>query len=104
MQITISGHHVEITEALRQYVHDKIGKLANHSDDIISIKVILLIENIRQLAEANVHIKGSDLFAKADSDDMYAAIDALTDKLDRQLINHKNRTLDRQQHTRKSAL
>lgn len=103
MQITISGHHVEITEALRQYVHDKLAKLAHHSDEIISIKVILLIENIRQLAEANVHVKGTDLFAKADSDDMYAAIDALTDKLDRQLINHKNKALDRQQHIRKSA-
>lgn len=104
MQITLSGHHVEITEALRLYVHEKFSKLEHHSDDIISIKVILLIENIRQLAEASVHIKGSDLFAKADSDDMYAAIDALIDKLDRQLINHKNKALDRQQHPRKTAL
>ncbi len=104
MQITLSGHHVEITDALRHYVHDKLSKLGHHSDEIISIKVILQLENIRQLAEASVHIKGAELFAKADDEDMYAAIDALADKLDRQLINHKTKALDRQQHPRKSAL
>jgi putative sigma-54 modulation protein len=104
MQITLSGHHIEITEALKKYVNDKFSKLAHHSDEIISIKVILLLENIRQVAEASIHIKGSDLFAKADSEDMYAAIDLLVDKLDRQLINHKTKVLDRQQHARRTAL
>jgi putative sigma-54 modulation protein len=102
MQITLSGHHVDITDALRAYANDKLSKLEHHCDDILSIKVILQVEKNIQLAEASVHIKGAELFAKADSDDMYAAIDALIDKLDRQLLSHKNKTIDRKQNVRKN--
>lgn len=102
MQITISGHHVEVTDALRTYTQDKFSKLTQHCEDIMTIKVILQLENIRHLAEASIHIKGTDLFAKAESDDMYAAIDSLIDKLDRQLLDRKNKAVQRKQHAGKN--
>jgi len=97
MQATISGHHVEITDALREVINSKLGKLERHFDQISSINVILNVEKQRQMAEATIHIAGADLVANATHDDMYAAIDLLTDKLDRQLIKHKEKALARQQ-------
>lgn len=91
MQITISGHHLEITDALRDYVHNKLERLTNHHDRITKTQVILTIEKLAQKAEATVHVSGKDLFADATSEDMYAAIDMLADKLDRQLIKHKEK-------------
>ena len=92
MQINISGHHVELTESLTDYVNDKFEKLERHVDGISSIQVILSIEKLTQKAEATIRIKGGEIFATADSEDMYAAIDSLTDKLDRQLLKHKDKT------------
>lgn len=97
MQINISGHHVEITDAIRQHVLDKFQKLERHFEHITSIQVILEVEKNRQTAEATVHIKGGELFADATSDDLYAAIDAIVDKLDRQILKHKEKVLDRHQ-------
>jgi len=97
MQATISGHHVEITDALREVINSKLAKLERHFDQISSINVILNVEKQRQMAEATIHIAGADLVANASHDDMYAAIDLLTDKLDRQLIKHKEKALARQQ-------
>ncbi|WP_111641160.1 ribosome hibernation-promoting factor, HPF/YfiA family [Marinimicrobium alkaliphilum] len=91
MQITISGHHLEITDALRDYVNSKLERLTNHHDRITKTQVILTIEKLDQKAEATVHVSGKDLFADATSEDMYAAIDMLADKLDRQLIKHKEK-------------
>jgi len=97
MQATISGHHVEITDALREIINTKLKKLERHFDQISSINVILNVEKQRQMAEATIHIAGADLAATATHDDMYTAIDQLTDKLDRQLIKHKEKSLARQQ-------
>ena len=91
MQITISGHHVEVSEPLRKYVQAKFDRLQRHYSQITNVDVTLIVEKLVQKAEANVHIAGKDLFAAADSDDMYAAIDSLADKLDRQLIKHKEK-------------
>jgi putative sigma-54 modulation protein len=91
MQITISGHHVEVSEPLREYVEAKFERLQRHYSQITNMEVTLIVEKLVQKAEATVHISGKDLFAAADSEDMYAAIDALADKLDRQLIKHKEK-------------
>lgn len=97
MQINVSGHHVEVTPALRDYVTSKLSKLQRHFDNITNTDVTLTVEKLIQKAEASVHVAGADLFAASESDDMYAAIDALTDKLDRQLIKHKEKVIDRKQ-------
>ncbi|MBU1831561.1 ribosome hibernation-promoting factor, HPF/YfiA family [Zhongshania sp. BJYM1] len=95
MQITVSGHHVDVTPALRDYVNNKLTKLQRHFDNITNTDVTLTVEKLVQKAEATVHVAGADLFATCESEDMYAAIDSLTDKLDRQLIKHKEKTLGR---------
>ncbi len=95
MQITISGHHVDVTPALRDHVNNKFTKLQRHFDNITNTTVTLTVEKLVQRAEATVHVAGADLFALSESEDMYAAIDNLTDKLDRQLIKHKEKTLGR---------
>ncbi len=91
MQITISGHHVEVTPALREYVLTKFDRLQRHFDQITNTDVTLIVEKLVQKAEATVHVSGADIFANAESEDMYAAIDMLADKLDRQLIKHKEK-------------
>lgn len=97
MQINVSGHHVEITSALREHVNDKFSRLQRHFDQITNTDVTLVVEKQVQKAEANVHVAGADLFAASESDDMYAAIDTLTNKLDRQIIKHKEKTINRKQ-------
>ncbi|TVS17144.1 MAG: ribosome-associated translation inhibitor RaiA [Gammaproteobacteria bacterium] len=97
MQINISGHHIDVTEAMRQYVLEKFEKLERHFEHITNIHVILEVEKNRQTAEARIHIKGGELFADATSEDLYAAIDMLIDKLDRQILKHKEKVLDRTQ-------
>lgn len=97
MQINVSGHHVEVTPALREYVNNKLSKLQRHYDNITTTDVTLTVEKMIQKAEASVHVAGADLFAACESEDMYAAIDSLTDKLDRQLLKHKEKTIDRKQ-------
>ncbi|WP_409523273.1 ribosome hibernation promoting factor [Nitrincola sp. MINF-07-Sa-05] len=91
MQINITGHHVELTDALTEYVHAKFEKLERHFDNITNVQVILTVEKTRQKAEADVHLAGGELFATDEQDDMYTAIDGLVDKLDRQVIKHKEK-------------
>jgi len=91
MQLTITGHHLEVTNPLREYVENKLERLQRHFDQITATHVILTVEKMVHQAEATIHIAGGDLFAHAESEDMYAAIDALADKLDRQLIKHKQK-------------
>lgn len=95
MQINIAGHHVEVTDSLRKYTHDKLHRLTRHSDRITSIKVVLAVEKMRQKAEASLHLAGADLHAAAESDDLYSALDQLVDRLDRQLLKHKEKRTDR---------
>lgn len=91
MQLNITGHHLEVSPPLKEYVESKFERLQRHSDQISTTQVILSIEKLEQRAEATVHVAGADIFAHAESEDMYAAIDALADKLDRQLIKHKQK-------------
>ncbi len=91
MQLNITGHHVELTDSLRGYVNEKFDKLERHFDHITNVQVTLTVQNLRQEAEATVKLAGGEVFAKAESEDMYAAIDGLIDKLDRQVIKHKEK-------------
>ena len=91
MQINITGHHVEVTPALRAYVTEKMQKLARHFDQVNSINVILNVEKLQQLAEATVNAGGRKIFAAETAMDMYASIDGLVDKLDRQVRHYKDR-------------
>ncbi len=91
MQINITGHHIDLTDALHEYVNSKFAKLERHFDNITNVQVILTVQNKSQQAEATVHISGGELFAKCISEDLYAAIDGLIDKLDRQVIKHKEK-------------
>ncbi|MBT1452487.1 ribosome hibernation promoting factor [Glaciecola sp. XM2] len=91
MQINLTGHHVEITDSLRSYVDTKFEKLERHFDHINNVHVILNIEKLNQKAEATLHLNGGEVFANAEHTDMYAAIDSLIDKLDRQVIKHKEK-------------
>ncbi len=94
MQLNLTGHHVEITSPLRNYVHEKFERLSRHFDHVLNGHVILTVEKLRQKAEASLHVNGSDLYADATREDMYAAIDALVDKLDRQVIKYKEKIKD----------
>lgn len=91
MQINLTGHHVDITESLRNYVSTKFEKLERHFDHISNVHVILNVEKLNQKAEATIHLQGAEIFANAQHTDMYAAIDGLIDKLDRQVIKHKEK-------------
>ena len=91
MQINITGHHVDVTPALRAYVTEKMQKLARHFDQVNSIHVILNVEKLQQQAEATVNAGGRTLFATDSAKDMYASIDGLVDKLDRQVRRYKDR-------------
>ena len=91
MQLDVSGHHVDVSTALRSYVKTKFERLERHFDIATHAHVILSVEKLDQKAEATVHVSGGNLFADAVDADMYAAIDALADKLDRQLKRHKEK-------------
>jgi putative sigma-54 modulation protein len=100
MQINLTGHHVDITEPLKGYVDTKFDRLARHFDEVINVHVILSIEKLRQKAEATIHVNGANVFADAVHEDMYAAIDGLIDKLDRQVLKYKEK---RQSHRNAGA-
>lgn len=94
MQIDVTGHHVELTDPLRNYVNEKFERLERHFDHVTDVHVILSVEKLRHTAEATIHISGGKLFADSTNEDMYAAIDSLTDKLDRQIKKHKEKLTD----------
>lgn len=98
MNLKLTGNHVEITDPMREYVVSKISKITRHFDHVIDVSVILSVEKLKQKAEANVHIRGKDIFVETDSEDMYASIDSLIDKLDRQILKHKEKNLERRNH------
>ena len=89
MNLTISGHHLEMTPAIREYVMNKLVRIKRHFDQVIDVSVVLSVEKLRQKAEINLHVRGKDLHCEAIDADLYAAIDALIDKLDRQVVKHK---------------
>lgn len=91
MQLNLTGHHVDITDSMRNYVEEKFARLTRHFDHVTNVHVILSVEKLQQKAEATMHLSGNDIFAESVNEDMYAAIDALVDKLDRQVIKHKEK-------------
>ena len=92
MQVNLSGHHVEVTDSMRAYVEEKLARLERHFDHLTNVQVILSVEKLEQKAEATLHLAGGgDVHAMAIDEDMYAAIDALIDKLDRQVLKHKEK-------------
>jgi len=99
MNVTISGHHLEVTPSLREYVLTKLERVTRHFDQVVDITVLLSVDTQkvkkrRQRAEVNVHVKGKDIFVETAHEDLYAAIDQLMDKLDRQVCRHKDRVQD----------
>ena len=109
MNLTISGHHLEVTPALRSYVTTKLDRITRHFDQLVDIKVLLSVENQkekdrRQRAECNIHVKGSDMFAESSHADLYAAVDELVDKLDRQVGRHKEKIKDHQHEAPKRLM
>lgn len=95
MEINVSGHHIDVTPSLRSYVISKLDRLERHFDRITNTNVILRVEKQRQKADATITFSGGEIFADAESDDLYAAIDMLADKLDRQLIKRKEKSANR---------
>lgn len=98
MNVNISGHHVQLSDALKSYVASKLERLERHFDHLINANVVLTVEKLRHKAEATIHTRGADLHAAATEKDMYAAIDALADKLDRQ--THKLKEKMRSHHAK----
>lgn len=98
MQINFTGHRMEITPALKSFAQEKFDKLERHFDKITVINVIFDVEKLRQIAEATILVAKGELHASSESEDMYTAIDILVDKLDRQLIKHKEKLRDHRDH------
>ena len=96
MNFTVSGHHVSVTPAIRDYVLSKLDRVSRHFDHVIDVNVILSVEKLAHKAEVNLHVRGKDIFVETIDENMYAAIDTLADKLDRQVLKYKDRS---QNHT-----
>ena len=91
MNLTVTGHHLAVTPAIRSYVEVKLERAMRHCDHVTAVNVILSVEKLRQKAEANVRVRGQDIYVEHEDGDLYAAIDVLADKLDRKLIKYKDR-------------
>ena len=89
MQISLTGHHVDITDALRSYVGSKFARLERHFDDVTNVHVVLSVEKLRQKAEASLHLNGADVFANCEEEDLYAAIDQLMDKINQAAVKKR---------------
>ncbi len=94
MQINFTGHKLEVTPALREYTISKFERLQRHFDHISSINVVFDVEKLTHTAEATIHVTKAELHASSEAEDMYSAVDLLTDKLDRQLIKYKEKRQD----------
>ena len=93
MNLHLTGHHLEITPAIRDYVSSKLQRITHHFDHVIDVSVVLTVEKLQRRIEASVHVRGKDIFCENADADMYAAIDGLMDKLDRTVIKHKEKSL-----------
>ena len=94
MQIQIDGHHVDVTESMHDYIHNKLTRVERHFDQVVDVHVVLSVEKQRQKAEATVHLAGNNIHAESENDDMYAAIDGLVDKLERRVRKYKEKLVD----------
>jgi putative sigma-54 modulation protein len=97
MNLNLTGHHLEITPALRDYVKSKLDRVTSHFDHVIDVKVTLSVEKLKQKVEATLHVPGNDLHVECSDENMYSAIDMLADKLDRQVLKHKEKQSDHHQ-------
>ena len=91
MNLNVSGHHLEVTPAIRTYVSAKLERVTRHFDHVIDAHVILSVDKLLQKAEVTLHVRGKDIHAECTEADLYAAIDLLVDKLDRQVIKYKDK-------------
>ena len=91
MNLNLTGHRLLITPAIREYVTSKLERVTRHFDHVIDVNVVLSVDKLRQQITANLHIRGKEIHAECVEADMYAAIDALADKLDRQVLRHKEK-------------
>jgi putative sigma-54 modulation protein len=91
MNLHITGHHVAVTDSLRAYVVSKLDRVNRHFDHVIDVNVVMSVEKLRQKVEANVHVSGREIHAASEGENLYAAIDELADRLDRQVVRHKER-------------
>jgi len=104
MNLQLTGRHLEITPAIRGYVNEKFGKITRHFDHVIDMNIILSVDKLQQKAEATIHISGKNLFVECEDENLYAAIDMLVDKLERQVRRHKEKqTARRHDDTGKHA-
>lgn len=94
MQVNYTGHNMDITPSMKDFAQKKFDKLSRHYDRMTAINAIFKVEKLRQIAEATILVNKAELHASAESDDMYTAIDLLIEKLDKQLLKHKNKTAD----------
>jgi putative sigma-54 modulation protein len=94
MNLHLTGHHLEITPALRDYVQAKLERVTNHFDQVIDVKVTLSVEKLKQKVEATLHVPGNDMHVECADDNMYSAIDLMSDKLNRQVLKHKEKQGD----------
>ena len=95
MNLHLTGHHLEITPAIRDYVSSKLQRITHHFDHVFDVSVVLTVEKLQHRIEASVHVRGKEIFCESADADMYAAIDGLVDKLDRTIIKHKEKSLMR---------
>jgi putative sigma-54 modulation protein len=95
MNLNVSGHHLAVTPAIRSYVEAKLERVARHFDHVIDAHVILTVDKLRQKAEVTLHVRGKDLHCECEENDLYAAIDLLADKLDRQVLRYKDKRFDK---------
>jgi putative sigma-54 modulation protein len=95
MNLKISGHHLEVTPAIREYLESKLARVLRHFENVIDINVILSAQKLLHSIEVTAHVPGKDIHVEAQDNDMYVAIDALVDKLDRQMVKHKEKNVAR---------
>lgn len=91
MRININKHHIDVNDAIKNHIFEKFNKLKNHFNQINSVEITVISEKNYIKAEASIHLSGADLFANAKNNEIYSAIDSLADKLDRQIIKHKEK-------------
>lgn len=103
MNLNVSGHHLEITPALRDYVQDKLGRVTRHFDHVIDAHVVLSVDKLRQKAEVTLHVRGKDIHCACEEQDLYAAIDLLIDKLDRQVLKYKGKRQEKSHESLRRA-
>ena len=97
MQLSITGLHMTVTDAIKDYIHSKFKRIERHDDHVTNVHVMISVNKHHHRAEATLHGVGGEIFAEADSDDLYAAIDLLIDKVDRQILKQKEKRVDRRQ-------